>query len=111
MIRLGKPVRLLEWGEGTNTKNQIWEIIGQGVLHNQPKSTAGMTTLHIEVEGSVVKKNQKDKSIKVCQPGEGMIPIAGNWGEVAMGDLKSLEKKNGKTLVEIELHGAVKIQR
>ena len=111
MIRLGKPVRLLEWGEGTNTKNQNWEVIGQGVLHNQPKRYAGLTTLMVEVEGSVIKKNQKDNHIKVSQPGEGMLPVGDNWGEVAMGTLKSIESKNGKTVVQIELHGAAKLVR
>ena len=109
MIRLGKPVRLLEWGEGTTTKNQTWETIGQGVLHNESKYSAGPTTLIVEVEGPVKKKNDKDKNIKVLQPGEGMVPIDDNWGEVAMGTLKSIENQNGKTIVKIDLEGAVKI--
>jgi hypothetical protein len=111
MIRLGKPVRLLEWGEGTNTKNQIWETIGQGVLHNKSKYYAGLTTLIVEVEGSVTKRNQKDNHIKVLQPGEGMVPIADNWGEVAMGTLKSIESQNGKTVVKIDIEGAAKMAR
>ncbi len=109
MIRLGKPVRLLEWGEGTNTKNQIWEPIGQGVLHNKLKRYMGLTTLMIEVDGTVTKKNQKDNHIKIAQPGEGMVPIKDNWGEVAMGTLKSIENKNGKSIVQIEIAGAVKM--
>lgn len=111
MIRLGKPVRLLEWGEGTNTKNQNWEIIGQGNLLNQYKYSAGLTTLVVEVEGSVNKKNQKDNNVKVCQPAEGMVPIPGHWGEVAMGTLKSIESQNGKTIVRINIEGAVKMAR
>jgi len=109
MIRLGKPVRLLEWGEGTNTKNQIWETIGEGVLHNKLKRFKGLTTLIIEVNGTVTKKNEKDNHIKIAQPGEGMVPHKDNWGEVAMGTLKSIEKQNGKTVVEIEIPGAVKM--
>jgi hypothetical protein len=109
MIRLGKPVRLLEWGEGTNTKNQNWEAIGQGTLHNKSKFYAGLTTLVVEVDGTVTKNNQKDNHIKVCQPAEGMVPIPGNWGEVAMGTLKSIENQNGKTIVKIEIEGAAKI--
>ncbi len=109
MIRLGKPVRLLEWGEGTNTKNQNWDVIGQGVLHNKVKRYAGLTTLVVEVDGNVSKKNEKDNHIKIAQPGEGMIPIKDNWGEVAMGTLKSIEKQNGKSIVKIELPGAAKL--
>jgi hypothetical protein len=111
MIRLGKPVRLLEWGEGTNTKNQTWDAIGQGVLHNKPKYAAGLTTLVVEIDGPVIKKNQKDKSIKVLQPGEGMVPINGNWGEVAAGTLRTIENQNGKTIIKIDLPGAAKIVR
>ena len=109
MIRLGKPVRILEWGEGTNTINQTWTTIGEGVLHNKPKRYAGPTILIVEVEGSVVKKNEKSKEIKVMQPGEGMSHAPGYWGEVAMGSLKSINKENGKTLVEIEIDNATKM--
>ncbi len=111
MIRLGKPVRLLEWGEGTNTKNQNWEPIGQGVLHNKSKHYAGLTTLVVEIDGPVAKRNQKDNHVKVCQPGEGMVPIADNWGEVAMGTLKSIENQNGKTIVKIDVDSAAKMSR
>lgn len=111
MIRLGKPVRLLEWGEGTNTKNQNWEPIGQGILHNTSKYTAGLTTLTVEIKGPVNKHNQKDNHIKILQPGEGLVPIPGHWGEVAMGTLKAIENQNGKTIVKIDINSAAKIYR
>jgi len=110
MIRLSKPVRLLEWGEGTTTHNQTWSTIAEGVLNNKPKSYAGLTTLKVEVDGPVVIKNEKSKAIKVMQPGEGMVHTPGRWGEVAMGSLKSISKSDGKTLVEIEIVGAAKME-
>jgi len=110
MIRLGKPVQLFEWGEGTNTMNQNWHKIGQGVLHNKPKWYAGATMLHVEVDGPVQRSNEKDNTIKVCQQGEGMTPTAPEtWGEVAMGQLKSIKQQGDKSIVEIELVGAAKV--
>lgn len=110
MIRLGKPVRLLEWGEGTNTFNQTWTTIGEGVLHNKLKQYAGLTTLVIEVDGQVVIKNDKSKAIKVLQPGEGVTPMPDCWGEVAMGNLKSIVSQGNKTTVQIEIDNAVKMR-
>ncbi len=109
MIRLGKPVRLLEWGEGTNTFNQTWTTIGQGVLHNKLKRYAGSTILVVEVDGPVEKKNDKSKDIKILQPGEGMTPYPDYWGEVAMGNLKSIVNQGNKTIVQIELAHAAKM--
>lgn len=109
MIRLGKPVRLLEWGEGTNTHNQTWDTIAEGVLNNKPKLTSGLTTLIVEVNGPVVIKNEKSKAIKIMQTGEGMVHAPGQWGEVAMGNLKSIAKNDGKTIVEIEVTDATKM--
>ena len=109
MIRLGKPVRLLEWGEGTNTHNQTWDTIAEGVLHNKPKHYAGLLTLIVEVNGSVNRKNEKSKAIKVMQAGEGMVHTPGRWGEVAMGNLKSITKRDNKTIVEIEIADATKM--
>jgi hypothetical protein len=109
MIRLGKPVRLLEWGEGTNTYNQTWNTIAEGVLNNTPKRIAGLTTLKVEVNGPVTIKNEKSKAIKVMQTGEGMVHAPSYWGEVAMGNLKSIDKKDGKTIVEIEVTDATKM--
>ncbi len=43
------------------------------------------------------------------QPGEGMVHTPGNWGEVAMGNLKSITKRDGKTIVEIEVTDATKM--
>lgn len=109
MIRLGKPIRLLEWGEGTNTHNQTWDTIAEGVLRNQPKRYAGLTTLLVEVDGPVTRKNEKSKAIKVMQTGEGVVHSPNYWGEVAMGNLKSISNHNGKTVVEIEVASATKM--
>jgi hypothetical protein len=111
MIRLSKPVRLLEWGEGTNTHNQTWRTFAEGVLNNKPKWYSGLTTLKIEVNGQVEIKNEKSKAVKVMQPGEGMVHTPGRWGEVAMGNLKSMTTNDGKTVVEIEITGATKMEK
>jgi hypothetical protein len=109
MIRLGKPVQLFEWGEGTTTMNQNWNKIGEGTLQNSPKWFAGATILIVEVDGKVERKNLKEDMIKVFQPGEAMTPNSPRFGEVAMGRLKSIKEKGAKTVVEIELDGAAKV--
>jgi hypothetical protein len=109
MIRLNKPVRLMEWGEGTNTHNQTWDTIAEGVLRNKPKHYAGSLTLVIEVDGPVTRKNEKSNAIKVMQTGEGVVHTPGRWGEVAMGNLKGITKGDGKTIVEIEILDATKL--
>jgi|SRR5271168_3317351 len=109
MIRLGKPVQLFEWGEGTTTMNQNWNKIGEGTLHNSPKWFAGATMLIVEVDGKVTRKNEKEDMIKVFQPGEGMTPNSKLFGEVAMGKLKSIKEQGAKTIVEIQLEGAAKV--
>ncbi len=108
MIRLNKPVKLLEWGEGTNTLNQIWTEIGEGkIIHEKTKD--GITKLSVEITGSFNKKNQKDNSIKIVQPGEGMTSCSDSWGEVAIGQLNKVEPKGGKSLVVIDISTAVKM--
>ncbi|MCA9803165.1 MAG: hypothetical protein KC777_14445 [Cyanobacteria bacterium HKST-UBA02] len=109
MIRLGKPVQLLEWGEGSNTTNQCWTELGVGRIVNRPKPERGITTLVIELEGKATKQNSRDDAIKVAQKGQGMTPGADKWGEVAFGRLKSLADQGGKTVVEIELKFATKL--
>jgi hypothetical protein len=109
MIRIGKPVKLLEWGEGTSTTNQVWRDIAKGQLRVSPKVKMGVTVLEVVLDGPMSKQNQKDDHIKVVQQGEGMTPIGDKWGEVAVGRLKSVENEGGKTVVYIELKGAVKI--
>lgn len=108
-IRLGKQVKLLEWGEGTTTMTQRWIELAKGNLRAQPKSKAGVTVLTVEVEGAFKKTNEKDDWIKIAQPGEGMTPASDKWGEVAMGRLKAVDEEGGKTLVHIELKNAIKI--
>jgi len=109
MIRIGKPVKLLEWGEGTTTLNQRWIDVGKGNLHNSPKNKMGTVLLAIQLDGPLNKKNDKDDWIKVMQQGEGMTPASDSWGEVAMGRLKSIENESGKNVAYIELKNATKI--
>ncbi len=108
MIRLNKPVKLLEWGEGTNTLNQIWMEIGQGSIRSA-RQKDGLTTLVVEMPGPFEKKNKRDDAIKIAQPGEGMTARSQAWGEVAMGKLRSVEPAGGRSLVHIEIPTAAKI--
>ncbi len=109
MIRVGKPVQLFEWGEGTTTVTQTWDKIAEGVLMNKGKYSMGSTILVIEINGSVTRKNEKNDTIKIFQQGEVMTPQSERWGEVAMGKLQSIETKGGKSVVNVVLHGAAKI--
>lgn len=105
MIRFDRRVRLMEWGKGTNTTNQIWTPIGEGVF-TQRSVKDGVTTLTIQSSGPVKKENQEDKSVKLCQLGEGMAACSEtHWGEVAMGEIKSI---SGNTVV-VEIAHATKI--
>ena len=106
MIRTRKPVRLLEWGEGTNTTNQIWTIIGDGQIIKH-RTKAGLTTLVIEMQKAFSKGNSKDNHIKIAQQGEAMAACSTRRGEVAMGVVKSVQT-DGK-IVEIEIATATKI--
>jgi hypothetical protein len=109
MIRLGKKVQLVEWGEGTSTLNQNWNVLGEGTLKAKPKVKMGATLIHVEMDGKVLKKNPNDDSIKIMQKGEGMTPGSERWGEVAMGRLKSMETDGGKTIIEVEVKTAMKV--
>src|SRR5471030_2892639 len=109
MIRLKKPVQLLEWGLGTNTLNQNWNLVGNGKISTKPKTVNGLTTMIIAVDGPLKRANLKDDTIKVMQQGEGMTPGSDRWGEVAVGKLKSIQDSGTKTIIHVELKGAVKI--
>jgi len=105
MIRLGKQVKLLEWGEGTNTTNQRWIEMGTGDIVGKPKTVSGITTIVVNLSKTATKTNPGDDTIKVAQTGEGMTPLGKDaWGEVAFGRIKSM---NGST-VELEVKVAVK---
>jgi hypothetical protein len=104
MIRLSKPVQLLEWGEGSNTTNQNWVELGNGNIVGKPKTVDGITTIIVQLNSAPNKKNQKDDTIKVQQAGEGMTPHSSKNGEVAYCRLKKI---NGAT-VEIETRFAIK---
>lgn len=109
MIRLGKPVQLLEWGHGTNTTNQIWTVFAEGSIEGKPRTTEGVTDVVIAINGKFDKKNGADDYVKIMQQGEGMTPASQQWGEVAMGTLSKIDSASGKTLVHIALRGATKL--
>jgi hypothetical protein len=110
MIRLHKPVKLMEWGTGTNTTNQVWSESGKGrIVRNTVVN--GLTRLDIEIEGQFEKKNARDTSIKLAQESEGMAAQSKFWGEVAMGDLSAVGSEGGKTVVTIAIAAATKISR
>lgn len=111
MIRLGKPVQLLEWGQGTNTTNQVWTKFAEGTIEGKPRTVDGVTTAVIAITGKLQKNNGGDDHVKIMQQGEGMTPASQKWGEVAMGTLSSVDESGGKTLVHIALKGAIKIGR
>ncbi|MBS1991235.1 MAG: hypothetical protein JSS86_08205 [Cyanobacteria bacterium SZAS LIN-2] len=109
MIRLSKPVQVLEWGLGTNTTNQNWTEIAKGRFAGRPKRKDGVTTLVVEVEGSLQRKNDKNEYVKVMQQGEGMTPRSVRWGEVAMGSISAIKNEAGKTVLEISVPTATKV--
>lgn len=111
MIRLGKPVQLLEWGQGTNTTNQVWTKFADGTIEGKPRCTDGITTAIIAIDGKLHKNNNADDHVKIMQQGEGMTPASQKWGEVAMGTLSNIEETGGKTLLHIALRGAIKVGR
>lgn len=95
MIRFNKPVQLLEWGEGTNTTNQVWSVMGEGRFTKR-SSKDGHAVLTVQTNAPIQRKNQKDNSVKLCQQNEGMTAHSERWGEVAMGHIESV---NGNTVV------------
>ena|SRR5579883_386508 len=106
MIRIRKPLRLYEWGQGTNTTNQIWSSSGEGKIVAY-KVKDGLTTLTVDLSSPIIKNNEKDNSLKLTQPGEGMTANAERWGEVATGTLKAIE--SGGKRIEVEIPYATKI--
>src|SRR5262245_26755518 len=107
MIRLSKPVKLYEWGEGTNTVNQVWRELGQGKIVSSKRKDL-VTTLTVELGSAFNKGNARDNAIKLAQQGEGMTARSDKWGEVAIGRLKSVE--GGRSIV-IEIPVATKISK
>lgn len=110
MIRPNKPIQLLEWGEGTNTLNQVWTVCGKGRIASV-KQVDCVTTLVISIDGGFDKRNLNDNSIKLCQQGEGMAARSEDWGEVGFGVLKSVESQSGKRQVTVEMKVAAKVGR
>lgn len=112
MIRLSKPVKILEWGVGTNTTNQVWIEMGKGRITKKPRTVDGITTIAVQLDNRATKSNPSDDTIKVAQQGEAMTPTSKeSWGEVAYGRLKSLTEggEGGGTLVEVEVKFAIKV--
>jgi len=110
MIRLNKPVKLYEWGEGTNTVNQVWRELGEGRITSSKRKDL-ITTLEVELASSFAKSNPRDNAIKLAQKGEGMTARSDKWGEVAIGRLKSVNSGGGKSVVAIEIPVATKLSR
>ena len=104
MIRFKKPVKLLEWGEGTNTTNQIWSTLGEGRFTKRAIKD-GHVVLTVETGQPIQRKNQKDNSVKLCQQSEGMTANSEHWGEVATGHINSI---SGNTVV-VDIEHATKI--
>lgn len=111
MLRLSKPVQILEWGEGTNTTNQVWTPMGEGKVINTPKPVNGVTLVRVEVPGNPTKQNTKDQTVKIAQAGEGMTPQSDMKGEVAFGRLKDIIREGGNSIVEIEIPFAIKVDK
>jgi len=110
MIRLAKRIRILEWGEGTNTLNQVWTPVGEGRITAHTMKN-GLTTLEISMDQALTRKSDAaNPHVKLAQPGEGMTGGAdGRWGEVAMGTLRRVE--NGGRSVVVEIMVATKIDK
>lgn len=107
MIRTAKKVQLLEWGEGTNTLNQVWSIVGTGKItrHSVKK---GEATLQITLDAPIQRKTDKANPIlKLAQQGEGMAGGSDRWGEVASGVLQSVE--GGGRVITVQVTGATKL--
>lgn len=109
MIRLGKPVQLLEWGQGISTTTQVWTVFAEGTIEGKPRCVDGVTDVIIAINGKFDKKNGGDDHVKIAQQGEGMTPASQKWGEVAMGTLSKVDEGGGKTTVTIALRGATKV--
>ena len=82
MIRLGKPVQVLEWGKGTNTTNQNWNEIAKGRLFGKPKTKLGNHNYcHRNRRLPCRRKNDgANEFVKVMQQGEGMTPLTPSAG-------------------------------
>ncbi|MBX9688358.1 MAG: hypothetical protein K2X27_16735 [Candidatus Obscuribacterales bacterium] len=104
MIRFNKQVKIMEWGKGTNTTNQIWTEIGIGSFTSRSVKD-GITTLTIQTNSGLNRQNPEENSIKLCQQGEGMAGASERWGEVACGVIKEVSGNN----VTIEISHATKI--
>ncbi len=73
MIRLHKPVELLEWGIGASQGNQNWTKIATGKITQKPKFIDGLAQITISIDGNAFNKtNLDDDYIKLAQMGEGM---------------------------------------
>lgn len=106
MIRLNKPVKLLEWGLGTSTVTQCWSEIGKGKIRSA-KRKDGVTKVIIDLDAPLNRKNEKNESVKIAQLGEAMTPTDSQaWGEVAMGKLASVDSSS----VVVDVDFATKVQ-
>ena len=109
MIRIAKRIRLLEWGKGTNTLNQVWTTVGEGRITRHTMKD-GLTTLVISLDNEIKRAEDRARpQVKLAQPGEGMAGGSGDrWGEVALGYLTNVE--GGRTAT-VEIFTATKIDK
>jgi hypothetical protein len=106
MIRLAKKVQILEWGEGTNTLNQVWSPIGTGKISRHVMKD-GIATVTISLDSPIQRKTDNPNALlKLAQQGEGMAGGSDRWGEVASAILKSVQ--DGGRAVTVEIQGATK---
>lgn len=106
MIRIAKPIQLLEWGEGTNTLNQVWTVVGQGRIAKHSMKD-GLTTLQVQLDQPLQRKNPENPQFKLTQVGEGMTGGSQRWGEVGMAYVKSVG--DGGQSVVLEIRTATKL--
>ena len=107
MLRLAKPVKLYEWGQGTNTLNQVWNEIGRGTLKSARRRSDGVTEVIVELEAAFAKPNSADDTVKLVQQNSNMTPASEAWGESAIGRLRSAEGRQAC----IEVDHATKVMR
>lgn len=106
MLKRHQPVKLYEWGQGTNTVNQVWNQIAEGSLDGARRRSDGVTEVTVSVSGAFKKSNPNDDSIKIVQKNSNVTPASDAWGEAAIGRLVSADG----SVVKLEVHTATKVR-
>lgn len=110
MLKRHQPVKLYEWGQGTNTVNQVWNEIAEGSLDDARRRADGVTEVKVSIEGAFKKTNPNDDSIKLTQRNSNLTPASEAWGEAAVARLVSFESKGSTSFVKLEVHTATKVR-